>query len=116
METNSKATSASVKKLQFWSPHIEQWRASKLSQAEYCQREGLPVSRFSYWRRKIEESAQALPSTEEPKNAFIEIVAESTPVNSSAIPIRVGAIEIMFSHNTDMDLLNKLMSGLEVTP
>lgn len=34
--------------------HIEQWRASGLSQSEYSRRHGLKMATFNYWVRRME--------------------------------------------------------------
>jgi len=43
-----------------WEHHLEQWRASGLSQAEYCRKHGLSIKSFGYHKRTIGESALCL--------------------------------------------------------
>jgi hypothetical protein len=40
-------------KRQYWSTHITEWQASRLSQTEYCRRHELKFHQFVYWRRKF---------------------------------------------------------------
>ncbi len=40
-------------KRSFWSTHISTWKASRLTQAEYCRRHELKFHQFVYWRRKF---------------------------------------------------------------
>ena len=42
-----------------WQHHIEKWKASGLSQAEYCRKNDLRSRGFGYWKRKLEK--QHLP-------------------------------------------------------
>jgi len=42
-----------------WQHHIEKWKASGLSQAEYCRKNDLRSRAFGYWKRKLEK--QNLP-------------------------------------------------------
>jgi hypothetical protein len=35
-----------------WVEHDRRWQASGLSQHAYCEREGLALSTFGYWRRR----------------------------------------------------------------
>ena len=42
-----------------WQHHIEKWKASGLSQAEYCRKNNLRSRGFGYWKRKLEK--QNLP-------------------------------------------------------
>lgn len=44
----------------FWFEHIRAWSVSGLAQADYCQRQGLPLSSFGYWRRRQRELAEPL--------------------------------------------------------
>lgn len=39
-------------KRRYWQGHIESWRQSGLSQAEYCRRQSLSIKTFGYWKRK----------------------------------------------------------------
>jgi hypothetical protein len=41
------------KKEQYWQEHITGWRASGLSQADYCRRHGISKSTFWLWKRKL---------------------------------------------------------------
>lgn len=42
-----------------WQHHIEEWKASGLSQAEYCRKNNLRSRGLGYWKRKLEK--QNLP-------------------------------------------------------
>lgn len=35
-----------------WQGHIESWRQSGVSQAEYCRRNSLPIKSFGYWKKR----------------------------------------------------------------
>ena len=37
-----------------WQRHVEAWRESGLSQADYCQQQGLNRKTFSVWTRRIQ--------------------------------------------------------------
>ncbi len=38
---------------QFWRDHLELWATSGLSQAEYCRRNNLKATQFTYWKLKF---------------------------------------------------------------
>jgi hypothetical protein len=38
-------------KRQYWQAHVESWKRSGLSQAEYCRLNFLPVKNFWYWNK-----------------------------------------------------------------
>jgi hypothetical protein len=42
-----------------WLQHVDAWRSSGLTQAQYCRQHGLAAKSFSFWlrRRRTEESA-----------------------------------------------------------
>ena len=53
----------SGEKTNLWSAHIEAWRQSGVSQAEYCRRNGINNHQFGYWKKKFtnkEKSAQCV--------------------------------------------------------
>lgn len=59
------------KKRAYWAEHSRRWKASGLSQRDYCDREELSLSSFDRWRRLIREAtaakaAQAASQTAEP--------------------------------------------------
>lgn len=43
----------------FWRSHIDQWSVSKLTQTEYCRKNDLSRTRFTYWKVKFKK--QNLP-------------------------------------------------------
>lgn len=42
-----------------WAGHIESWKESGKSQAQYCRDNGLSPKLFYYWKRKHEEKHEA---------------------------------------------------------
>lgn len=47
----------------YWFDHLRAWRDSGLSQPDYCQRHGLALGNFGYWRqRERQAKAQAVPA------------------------------------------------------
>ena len=48
----------------YWQQHIDQWKGSGRSQAEFCKATGLPYPRFLYWRRKLERDTRACRTTQ----------------------------------------------------
>ena len=42
-----------------WLQHVEAWRASGLTQADYCRQHGLSVKSLSYWIRRKQPEASA---------------------------------------------------------
>ncbi|MGC9196618.1 MAG: IS66 family insertion sequence element accessory protein TnpA [Syntrophobacteraceae bacterium] len=38
----------------FWERHIEKWKTSGLTQAEYCRKNGINIRSFYRWKRKTD--------------------------------------------------------------
>jgi len=47
-------------KQDFWNDHIRAWRASGLTQGEYCARQGIKATSLGYWLGKQRRQAQPL--------------------------------------------------------
>lgn len=46
-------TQSNTSKQKHWRNHISCWRKSGLTQRQYCLRQGIAISTFSYWKRKL---------------------------------------------------------------
>jgi hypothetical protein len=66
-------------KLQFWSEHNENWRASGLSQRAYCEREAISLAAFGYWRGRVTAGTQAAKRK-----------AKKRPGGLTLVPVRVA--------------------------
>ncbi len=54
----NKQIKSKEEKRRYWQGHIESWRQSGLSQAEYCRRNSLPIKSFGYWKRRNSKSSR----------------------------------------------------------
>lgn len=43
----------SAQKYRYWQEHLECWRQSGLSQAEYCRQNDLKPRRWNYWKKNL---------------------------------------------------------------
>jgi hypothetical protein len=105
----SRTTSQSNVKKVYWQQQIRNWKSSGLSQKQFCQRNSLALSTFTYWKRRIER-----PEAEKIKFYPLSISPRVTPPTDSGLLLRIGhkfAIELKeeFSPTT----LKKLISALE---
>lgn len=50
----------------FWEEHIEVWKNSSISQAEYCRQKNLKSNSFSYWNSKLYRKINSKPFIELP--------------------------------------------------
>jgi hypothetical protein len=46
-----------------WAEHDRRWRSSGMSVRAYCEREGLGLGTFEYWRRRLRGEQASAPKT-----------------------------------------------------
>jgi hypothetical protein len=85
------------KKTNLWSAHVEAWRQSGVSQAEYCRENGLSHHQFGYWKKKHTGKEQFAQGS-----AFVTIpVQHHTPSTSdqsdSGVTVEVSGITIQLA-------------------
>jgi len=96
---------------QFWQSHLETWKDSGLSQAEYCRQKELKSRIFTYWKLKL--------SSQDSPVELVQVCTESIPsiprFNHSGSPLRLTvncrfAIDIPdgFSQSTLLQVLQTL--------
>jgi len=64
----------------------EQWRKSGLTQREFCDREGIKLATFSYWRSKeLRKVEQQLSTTQ--ASSFTEVIVSDRAPSSHTLEI-----------------------------
>lgn len=88
-----RSTSRSNVKKVYWQQQIRNWKASGFSQKQFCRRQSLALSTFSYWKRRIR-----IPEIETVKFYPLSIPAPNPQTADSGLRLLVGktrfAIEI----------------------
>lgn len=95
----------SEEKRRLWKHHLEQWKASGLSQVEYCSKHELNIKSFRYHKRRSGKSALCL--VEVPLAAPIYPVPN--PISLAVGPRYTIRIEAGF----DADTLRRLLEVLD---
>ena len=80
----------------FWLNHINQWRASGLSQAKYCLKENISHHSFSWWRSKRFKNTLK-------KNSVSFVPAVVSKAENIAINLQ-GDIHLIFPNQTKLML------------
>lgn len=100
-------------KEQYWQKQIESWEESKLTQAEYCRRNGFKTSKFLYWKSKLRKSQRSNIS-------FFQIPVQPTNENmfaeSNVSHIRIiirDRFQVEIGPAFDPGTLQKLIYTLE---
>jgi len=109
MVTENSRQAALKEKRRYWEQHIEGWRTSGLTRADYCRQHNLSYDRFIYWNRKFRK---------EPSPAFIELKSPAVPYPkilppASSLRVSVSRFQIAVDQNFDPATLCRLVSTLE---
>ena len=80
-KTLSRAVDAGAKRA-LWSKRVMQWEGSGLAQRAFCAKQGLALSTFQWWRRRLADSDQRtsravflpLPMNPEPVASAMSVV------------------------------------------
>ena len=54
-------SAAAERRRERWRGTARRWRPGGLSQAEFCRRRGIPVSKLSWWKRRLRSEAMRPP-------------------------------------------------------
>lgn len=98
----------------FWQQHIEECSRSSLSQKQYCSRNFLALSTFTYWKRKLEtgkpqEQIRFYPLTVQPE------LPRSAPSRPAGISIRLAQndLRVDLAEDFSAPALMKLLTSLK---
>jgi len=87
MGAKTEQTANASDKRAYWAAHVRAWRASGLSQTEYCRREGLNRNLLSQWKGKLEGGRRK----RKPEVEFVEVQApEPEPQAEPAFEVAIG--------------------------
>jgi hypothetical protein len=92
----------------YWAKHIEGWRTSGLSQLGYCQKHGIPLSTFGFWRKRL---------AGENTTTALEIVPVNLPGATSSTPVVVvvagGRYRVELQSGFSQAVLCQVVDALE---
>ena len=81
-----------------WHRHVEAWRESGLSQADYCRQQGLNRKTFSLWTRRD----QGDPSMD--KDTSLELISVQVSPSAPVAIAEASAILLRFPHGAQLEL------------
>ena len=67
-------------KREFWTRHVEAWRASGLTQAQYCRRHRLLKGTLGYWASTLNKSRAASPALVEVGHVEVQPGQRGSPI------------------------------------
>lgn len=92
---------------QLWSSRVETFKASGLTQAQFCKNNGYKVKQFNYWLRKFRELNNGSNNNE---MKWIPVSVEDP--RASKINIRIGSAVIEVENGFDANLLTEVIKTL----
>ena len=81
-----------------WQRHVEAWRESGLSQADYCHQHGLNRKTFSLWTRRD----QGEPSMV--KDTSLELISVQVSPSVPVATAEASALLLRFPHGVQLEL------------
>ena len=99
-----------------WTALVAAWRRSGLTQAEFCQREGLSRRTLGWWRWRLEREAAPAPPS---KAEFVEVQVvepEPPPDEIRDFDVLVAGLVVRVPSGFDEEALGRLVRALESRP
>ncbi len=86
-----------AEKTRLWLTHVEAWRKSGVSQAEYCRQKGINSHQFGYWKKKFIDKEK-----HDHSSAFMAIPVPQKSVyppsqTDSGVTVKVSGITIQLA-------------------
>ena len=102
-----------LEKRRFWKVHIGAWERSGFPQNEYCRRNKLRTSQFTYWKTKFNREPSApvsfVPVPTSPPHQAIVLPDSS----DSGLSVVLGTIQIKIANDFNPVSLVKVLTVLE---
>lgn len=87
-----------------WRRHVEVWRESGLSQAEYCRQQGLNHKTFSVWTRRVQVDLSL------DKNAPLDLLPVQLEPSPSVASTQ-ASIMLRLAHGAQLELSTAVPPG-----
>lgn len=100
-------------KRRFWKVHIRAWERSGFSQSDYCHRNKLRASQFTYWKTKFNREQSNPISFVPVPTVPIHQVEQSSGSSDSGLSVLLGTIQIKIANNFNPSCLDKVVTILE---
>jgi hypothetical protein len=110
MSEQSSRVQLSEQSRTYWKQHIENWRSSGLTQADYCRRHELKDYQFTYWKKRFVKTDSGI--TFVPVKIRGSLQPASNPDSSSLRLILDKDLAIEIRPDFDPRLLRRLIAVL----
>ena len=99
-------------KRRLWRAHIRAWQRSGLTQSDYCRRNKLKDTQFTYWKTKFNKEKPE-PVSFVPVPVKIDHMQSVIDSGDSGLSVQLGKIKIRIHNNFNPTCLVKVVSLLE---
>jgi hypothetical protein len=100
------------KRAEYWAKHVEGYRSSGLTRAQYCAQNGIRVANLDYWRKKLNFSEKAAKQDKAGAWLPLRVVDEHVSGGGSQIDLRVGRITVEVRSGFDSKLLFEVLRAV----
>ncbi len=84
-----------------WAEIIKGWEGSGLAQRAYCTQNGIAISAFLYWRKRLKRIRN--------KATFVKVSAKRQTIKNKSHLFIKGGVRISFKKGTDIKLLARII-------
>jgi len=81
-----------------WRRHVEAWRESGLSQADYCRQQNLNRKTFSLWTRRVRDDLSMS------KDSPLELISVQVTPSAPAVTAEASPILLRLAHGAQLEL------------
>ena len=100
-----------------WQMLMQAWQGSGFSQSKFCRRQGVPLSTFNYWKRRLEQSGHASAGNADAAATagFVPVrVLNPSTVGTQRVEVRLrNGRRLRCAADLPEDLLRRLLTALE---
>jgi hypothetical protein len=98
----------------YWVEHIEAWRASGVSRAEYCQTHELSRKTFGWWIWRLDQERREPLAPEAPRFLRVELseTAVADPVDQRIEIALPGGVAVRVGRGFDAEALHRVLTVL----
>ena len=107
----SKSGSVIQQRREHWQQLLERWRASGLSQAAFCRRQGISVWKLAWWRKRLKGPGN------EAAGLFVPVHVAPTVASHGELELTLrGGRMLRFGADVPVGNLVEIVSALEARP
>jgi hypothetical protein len=110
MDTSENIHPAESNPERYWQEHFDRWRASGLTQSDYCRQAQLSRHRFKYWRNKLDASVKR--RRRKPSSGFVPVQVRGA-ASEVGLSLRLAnGMELRGIDAGNIELIRRLIAQL----